>query len=211
MMRMLWVLENSKLLQSLESKHESLRDGYVPAAIHGRVLYFVLCDMDWINNMYRFSITWFKRTFHTAIKSAERRKDVEERVGLICDSVNAYVFRRVSPALAQFDRLSFALCVCIRFLEEKQSQNFLTTQEIRFLLTHHDTITGADGEDEISEDDDEHEHQITHFQNPAPSWQHYEHWSLLNTLSNTSEYFKDLSMHIVENVEDWESFMLSQM
>ena len=92
------------------------------------------------------------------------------------------------------------------FLRGKAISKFLTTQEIRFLLTHHDTITGADGEDEISEDDDEHEHQITHFQNPAPSWLHYEHWSLLNTLSNTSEYFKDLSMHIVENVEDWERF-----
>ena len=68
------VAAKQELAKSLEYKHELLRVGYVPAARHGRVLYFVLSDMDWINSMYRFSISWFSNTFRAAVKGCRKEE-----------------------------------------------------------------------------------------------------------------------------------------
>ena len=188
------VAAKQELAKSLEYKHELLRVGYVPAARHGRVLYFVLCDMDWINSMYRFSISWFSNTFRAAVKAAERKKDVDERVELYVNC--QLVFRRVSPTLAQFDRLSFALCVCIRFLEEKQSHDFLTSEEIKFLVTHHDTISDSSGKTTPRGT----------INLVAPEWLHYEQWSLLHTLARSSSFFHEMIQHVVENPIQWERY-----
>ena len=185
------VAAKQKEANEIELQLEEVRGNYLPAAQHGRVLYFVLSDMDWVNCMYRFSIKWFNKVFLSAVRAAKRAREVVDRVRFINREVNSYIFRRVSPAFASYDRLSFAMCMCIRTLEHSGSGDFLSNAELGFLLTHHDLS-------EMSEREG--------LENPGLPWLHAEHWTLLVMLSEQSEVFNELPQIISENVEKWHNF-----
>ena len=179
--------------KTIEGTLEDIRRTFIPAAEHGRVLYFVLSDMDWINSMYRFSIEWFNSIYKIAVKAARRTRSVDDRVQFINQSVNTHIYRRISSCFAASDRFSFAMCFCIRLLEYKESVGFLSTSELQFLLKHHDYVTNA-------------AIQIAHTVNPGNPWLHDEQWALLKILSEKSAVYQDIQNEVTSNIEEWRIF-----
>ena len=57
--------------EETEEKINSSREGYLPVATRGAVLYFVLTDLAYIDVMYQFSLPWFTDLFEKCIASAQ--------------------------------------------------------------------------------------------------------------------------------------------
>ncbi len=123
------ILDNKVLLESLnqtksksltitESLSESVllqtsldqeRDSFLPLAMFGSTLYFVICDLCKQNNMYRFSLASFLKLFKRAFQNKQDAGNVELRIRALKTTVQGLVYEYVCCSLFKMDRLMFAL------------------------------------------------------------------------------------------------------
>ncbi|PAA68244.1 hypothetical protein BOX15_Mlig013490g1 [Macrostomum lignano] len=123
------ILENKELLESLnqtkassttiqESLSESVRlqvsldeerSAFLPLAEDGSKLYFVICDLAKINNMYRFSLSAFLSLFHRALASEGESPTPSMRIQALLTRLKHLVYEYVCRSLFKADRLMFAL------------------------------------------------------------------------------------------------------
>jgi dynein heavy chain 2, cytosolic len=100
-------LEDSQLLQvSLDAE----RQKYSPISDFASRLFFVINDLQKLNNMYRFSLSSFVRLFDEALNSTDAsNEEAENRVKALISALEKLVYRYVSRSLLQADRHTFAL------------------------------------------------------------------------------------------------------
>ncbi|XP_076467409.1 LOW QUALITY PROTEIN: cytoplasmic dynein 2 heavy chain 1-like [Babylonia areolata] len=123
------ILENKELLDSLnktkassitisDSLTESVRlqasldaerNSYLPLATSGSSLYFVICDLAKINNMYRFSLAAFLRLFERALEAKQDGSGTEMRIKTLGQKLQQLVYEYVCRSLFKADRLMFAM------------------------------------------------------------------------------------------------------
>lgn len=48
------------------------RSLYIPVAVQGRILYFCLSDLQYIDTMYQYSLEWFVEIFNNSIIATEK-------------------------------------------------------------------------------------------------------------------------------------------
>lgn len=48
------------------------RSLYIPVAVQGRILYFCLSDLQYIDTMYQYSLEWFVEIFNNSILATEK-------------------------------------------------------------------------------------------------------------------------------------------
>lgn len=72
---------------------------YIPIAIRGTVLYFVISDLAGIDPMYQFSLTYFKKLFLTATETSEKSNDLEKRLEILLDSITKLMFTDICRGL----------------------------------------------------------------------------------------------------------------
>jgi len=56
------------------------RNSYIPVAIRGTVLYFVISDLALIDPMYQFSLSYFKKLFSNGIETTAPNADQALRI-----------------------------------------------------------------------------------------------------------------------------------
>ena len=57
------------------------RDVYSPVAYRASILYFVVKDLQKVNSMYQFSLTWFKQIFVKSLELSNVTRDDPGAVG----------------------------------------------------------------------------------------------------------------------------------
>lgn len=92
------------------------RNTYIPVAIRGTVLYFVISDLALIDPMYQFSLSYFKKLFLNATENSPAAKEREQRIINICDSITKLMFTDICRGLFESHKkiYSFLICTAIR-------------------------------------------------------------------------------------------------
>jgi len=62
------VQKNLEESQEIEIKINETRSAYIPVAVRGSILYFVVSDLAGIDPMYQNSLMYFKKLFNTSIE-----------------------------------------------------------------------------------------------------------------------------------------------
>jgi len=125
------ILENKELLESLnetkiksntisESLDESTRlqksldeqrRMYLPVAMRGSLMFFLLQDLSTINHMYRFSLSTFLKLFDGSLARKAASDGVAERVQALSSTLLRLVFQYVGRSIFKADRLAFGMYV----------------------------------------------------------------------------------------------------
>jgi dynein heavy chain, axonemal len=94
----------------------------------GSLLFFAVSDLDNIDSMYQYSLTYFTDLFKMAIENSPKNDSVEVRLITLRDYFRLSLFRNISRSLFQKDRLLFAALIALRLQK-------LRTDVLRFLLS----------------------------------------------------------------------------
>nr|BCL66104.1 cytoplasmic dynein 1b heavy chain [Volvox africanus] len=96
--------------KSLQSSLDQQREVYRPIASRGSVMYFLLADLQALNQMYTFSLSMFLGLFRKALhRDTPPGGDVTARIALLAESLLELVFAYVSRSLFNADRLTFGM------------------------------------------------------------------------------------------------------
>jgi len=66
------ISQNLEENQQVEVVIEETRQAYIPVAIRGTILYFVVADLSGIDSMYQYSLAYYKRLFSHSIETSEK-------------------------------------------------------------------------------------------------------------------------------------------
>ncbi|XP_053561557.1 cytoplasmic dynein 2 heavy chain 1 [Bombina bombina] len=99
------LVESHRLQISLDQE----RYAYLPLAESGSKMYFIICDLSKINNMYRFSLAAFLRLFQRTLLSKQESESTEVRIKALIHSLKHMVYEYVCRSLFKADQLMFAL------------------------------------------------------------------------------------------------------
>ncbi|KAG8584671.1 hypothetical protein GDO81_004716 [Engystomops pustulosus] len=97
--------ESHRLQISLDQE----RNAYLPLAESASKMYFIICDLSKINNMYRFSLAAFLRLFQRTLLSKQEPGSTEHRIKSLINSLKHMVYEYVCRSLFKADQLMFAL------------------------------------------------------------------------------------------------------
>nr|BBC28429.1 cytoplasmic dynein 1b heavy chain [Yamagishiella unicocca] len=96
--------------KSLQGSLDQQREVYRPIAARGSVMYFLLSDLQALNQMYTFSLNVFLGLFRKALlRDTPPGGDVTARIALLAESLLELVFAYVSRSLFNADRLTFGM------------------------------------------------------------------------------------------------------
>ena len=95
--------------QELQSSLDKERDSYLPLSQFGSLLFFVISDLNKLNNMYSFSLSSFLRLFQRALQSKQDLGNTDLRIRALTSNMQSLVYEYVCRSLFKADRLMFAL------------------------------------------------------------------------------------------------------
>merc|ERR1711871_252613 len=122
------ILDDSKAVAATVSKRleesvviqeeiQKIRGGYMPAAVRGSILYFVIADLANIDPMYQYSLTYFKRLFNFCIDNSEQDDDLDKRLHNLNSFLTEFVYINVCRGLFEMHKLTLALLLCVQFMK----------------------------------------------------------------------------------------------
>ncbi|XP_063366022.1 dynein axonemal heavy chain 1-like [Cydia amplana] len=126
---------------------DDARQGYVPVANRGQILFFCLSGMANVDPMYQYSLEWFVKLFIRSMAETEPNEDIIERVETIIEHFTFLLYVNVCRSLFEKHKLLFAFLLCARILMDK---GVIRHTEFNFLLN------GGKIEEEL--------------ENPEPKW-----------------------------------------
>ncbi|CAI2733353.1 unnamed protein product [Schistosoma spindalis] len=115
-----------------EQKLLLARSKYLPIALRGSILYFIIKSMNEINSMYQFSLKYFKNLFNTTIQNSPNATTLDERIEILINSVTIATYNNISRSLFERDKLIFSFLLCIEIL--KQMNQITINEWLYFLL-----------------------------------------------------------------------------
>ncbi|CAK1542459.1 unnamed protein product [Leptosia nina] len=126
---------------------DAAREGYVPVANRGQILFFCLSGMANVDPMYQYSLEWFVKLFIRSMAETEPNEDIIERVDIIIEHFTFLLYQNVCRSLFERHKLLFAFLLCARILLDRGT---IRSTEFNFLLN------GGKIEEEL--------------ENPEPKW-----------------------------------------
>lgn len=75
------------------------RSLYLPTAIRGTILYFVIARLCLIEPMYEFSLEYVKKLYATGLQKAEFNAMIELKIRRLNESITKVMFTSVSRSL----------------------------------------------------------------------------------------------------------------
>ncbi|XP_057314672.1 cytoplasmic dynein 2 heavy chain 1-like isoform X2 [Hydractinia symbiolongicarpus] len=183
---------SSTITQSLQDAHQiqvtldKERDAYLPLAEHGSAMYFAICDLAKVNNMYRFSLASFLELFRRALKSAKDAQG-KERTSVLKNTVQTLVYEYISRCLFKADRQMFGLHLVHGIypdMFEKQEWEYFCGMIVSAVLQRRESLLGMG--------------------KSLPDWVDEERLSALSSFKNTfSNLFNSLDL---TNQSLWSGF-----
>ena len=134
------------------------RNTYAPVAYRAAILYFVVQDLQKVNNMYQFSLSWFKKIFTKSLEMTNVVREepkgaddsdvddgqtegssrprgsafsVEERIDLLMRTFTQELFKRIQMAIFEGDRNVVTYMLVTRVM---QAENFIDQSLFDFLM-----------------------------------------------------------------------------
>ncbi|XP_053995639.1 dynein axonemal heavy chain 1-like [Hylaeus anthracinus] len=109
----------------IQADIETTRSLYIPVAIRGRILFFCLSDLQYVDTMYQYSLEWFVEIFNNSIIATEKSADIASRVAGINRKFMFSLFSNVCRSLFEKHKLHFAFLVCARIQMNDESINLM--------------------------------------------------------------------------------------
>ncbi|CAF4763844.1 unnamed protein product [Pieris macdunnoughi] len=110
---------------------DAAREGYIPVANRGQILFFCLSGMANVDPMYQYSLEWFVKLFVRSMAETEPNEDIIERVEIIIEHFTFILYQNVCRSLFERHKLLFAFLLCARILLDRGTIRFT---EFNFLL-----------------------------------------------------------------------------
>ncbi len=98
---------------SIEKEINEIRDKYIPVATRGSILYFVIVDLGIIDNMYQFSLEYFKKIFSQSIERAPYSESVQERVKILEKKITEDIYRNIKRGIFESHKTIFSFLISI--------------------------------------------------------------------------------------------------
>jgi len=126
------VAAKQEAAEVMEVQIDEARQGYVPVAFQGAVLFFVVSDMGSIDPMYQYSLPFFVGLFIMSIAKSEPNPDLALRIDIMNDAFAILLYNNICRSLFEKHKLlfSFAMYAKLAIAYER-----LPMEEYRFLLT----------------------------------------------------------------------------
>ncbi|XP_052743009.1 dynein axonemal heavy chain 1-like [Bicyclus anynana] len=148
-------------IERTSAEIDEARQGYVPVANRGQILFFCLSGMATVDPMYQYSLEWFVKLFVRSMAETEPNEDIFERVETIIEHFTFLLYQNVCRSLFERHKLLFAFLLCARILLDR---GVIRHQEFNFLLN------GGKIEEEL--------------ENPEPKWVSPRMWQDMQELAS---------------------------
>ncbi|XP_052892579.1 dynein axonemal heavy chain 8 [Anopheles moucheti] len=107
------VREKLKVARETEIKINRAREEYRPVAARGSVLYFLICSMTMVNNMYQTSLVQFLERFDISMARSDRHPVPTRRINNIIEYLTYDIFRYVCRGLYEVHKYLFVLLMAL--------------------------------------------------------------------------------------------------
>jgi dynein heavy chain len=126
------VAAKQEAAEVMEVEIDEARQGYLPVAFQGAVLFFVVADMGSIDPMYQYSLPFFVGLFIMSIAKSEPNPDLALRIDIMNDAFAIMLYNNICRSLFEKHKLlfSFAMYAKLEIAYERMPMD-----EYRFLLT----------------------------------------------------------------------------
>jgi dynein heavy chain len=95
-------------------KINNSRKEYIPVALRGAVIYFLIQEMSQVNGMYQVSLNQFLGKFYQAIEEAEQDQMTSARINNIIQTLTLLCYQYIVRGLYEKDKLLFTLQLALK-------------------------------------------------------------------------------------------------
>ena len=155
-------------------------------ATRGSILYFVISEMSRINDMYQFSLKFFKELFKLQIQLAEKSNDLEVRCGILIKNITEAVYASVCRGLFERDKIILSFLFCCNIM---RNANDINADEWQFFVRGSGMVSKNGQPD-----------------NPDDTWLMETMWDMLDAIDRNVEAFNGLCADVDENMFAWKAF-----
>merc|ERR1712166_627749 len=191
-------LEDSKKTSTIVADHlseaeatnitiDEARTLYKPVTVRGSILYFVVADLSKINDMYQYSLDFFKGLFRLQITISEKNADVDIRCNTLIKNITECVYMNVCRGLFEKDKVVLAFLFCCSIM---RNNGQITEQEWSFY------VRGSGLVKEEGQSD-----------NPDDTWITKGVWGLCDALDKNVEAFEGLCTDMDDNLFAWKAYI----
>ncbi|EAY02556.1 Dynein heavy chain family protein [Trichomonas vaginalis G3] len=117
--------------EKTEKEITEKREVYRCVATRGSLLYFVILELSGIDNMYQYSLEFFKRIFKNVLDSAQPSEDYKGKCDYFINRITKSSFLNVSRGLFANHRLVFSFLIAVALLK---STGKITEEEWRVFV-----------------------------------------------------------------------------
>ncbi|KAK0159284.1 hypothetical protein PV328_010180 [Microctonus aethiopoides] len=165
---------------------DSIRELYHPVANRARVLFFCICDLQYVDYMYQYSLEWFIKIFINSMNDADKDSEIPIRVDNINNHFTFSLYTNICRSLFEKNKLHFAFLICVRIQMDK---NLINNNEWRHLLSSPIPL----------------QQQI----NPAAKWLPEQCWKEIKSLENL-ENFKNFTQFFSQHLNEFKTLFDSR-
>ncbi|CAB3256562.1 unnamed protein product [Arctia plantaginis] len=125
------VREKLDVAKETENKINSAREEYRPVATRGSVLYFLVCNMSLVCNMYQTSLAQFLERFDISMERSAPSPITSRRIGFIIDYLTFDVFKFISRGFYEQHKYLFTVLLTLKidlqreYITFEEFQNFI--------------------------------------------------------------------------------------
>ena len=113
------IAERLVIAEKTEINITEARSKYVPVAIRGAVIYFVIADIGLVDDMYQYSLGYFKNLFEICIKDSEKSTDLDKRLQTIIAYSTENIYTNIARGLFEKHKLVFSFMLCAQIMRER--------------------------------------------------------------------------------------------
>ncbi|XP_077462234.1 dynein axonemal heavy chain 12-like [Stigmatopora argus] len=126
------ITKKQKIAEETEIMIAESRECYRSIAKHSSVLFFTIADLNNIDPMYQYSLSWFVNLYINSIQDSKKSKILEKRVMYLVDHFTYNLFCNVCRSLFEKDKLLFSFILCCNLL---LAQKKIEYTDLMFLMT----------------------------------------------------------------------------
>jgi len=126
------IAAKQEIAEQTELEIDEARQGYVPVAFKGAILFFCIADLANIDPMYQYSLPFFVGLFLNAIDKADKSEDLPTRIDALNDCFRYTLYANICRSLFEKHKTLFSFLLCIRLLLNTGGATF---DDYRFFLT----------------------------------------------------------------------------
>jgi dynein heavy chain len=114
------------------------RQSYTPVARRGAVLFFAMCGLSSISQMYEYSLASYLTVFNNSLRDAKKDPVLETRLRAIIDKLTLNVYEYTCLGIFEIHKLMFSFHMTIMINEEEYDLN---RTELNFFLKGNQSLS----------------------------------------------------------------------